>query len=110
MNFSEYQKKTIKTAIYPGRGTLIGLLYASLGLGEAGEIQGKIKKILRDDNGTVSMEKRSQVSEELGDLLWYISQIANELELELETIAEDNLEKLRSRKERGVLQGSGDNR
>lgn len=122
MDFDIYQKQSELTAIYPGKGTLIGLLYVGLGLGEAGEMQGKIKKILRDDLtvddlDTIATEpiaytsaRIDAISGELGDVLWYLAQTATELGLSLSDIAEANLEKLNSRKERGVLKGSGDNR
>lgn len=126
MMFDEYQDKAVETAIYPGQGTALGLLYCALGLSEAGEIQGKVKKLLRDEElftededdfgdivfrpGLVSRPAREALSKELGDVLWYVAQMATELDLNLADIAEQNLERLTSRKRRGVLQGSGDNR
>lgn len=110
MDFNKYQELSNETAIYPGKGTIMGLAYVGLGLGESGETQGKIKKILRDDNGIVSQEKRKDIKKELGDQLWYIAQTATELGLNLNDVAEENINKLQSRKERGVLTGSGDNR
>lgn len=108
--FNEYQAQTSSTAIYPGQGETIGLLYCGLGLGEAGEIQGKIKKVLRDDSGNLTQEKREAIAAELGDLLWYASQLATELGVSLNTVAQQNLDKLADRKARDVLQGSGDER
>lgn len=110
MTFNEYQKKAAQTAIYPGKKTIIGLAYVALGLGESGEVQGKVKKIIRDDQGVVSEEKRQQIKKELGDQLWYISQTAEELNFSLEEIAQANIDKLFDRKEQGTLQGSGDDR
>jgi NTP pyrophosphatase (non-canonical NTP hydrolase) len=110
MNFDEYQARTADTAIYPGQGTVMGLLYCALGLGEAGEVQGKIKKILRDNNGAITEETEKAVEKELGDLLWYAARVADELDLSLDHIAASNLAKLADRKERGVLQGNGDDR
>jgi NTP pyrophosphatase (non-canonical NTP hydrolase) len=110
MQFSDYQKASQKTAVYPGKGTIMGLAYTALGLGESGEVQGKVKKILRDDNSIISEEKRMEIGKELGDQLWYIAATATELGLNLDDIASLNIEKLQSRKERGTLQGSGDNR
>jgi NTP pyrophosphatase (non-canonical NTP hydrolase) len=110
MNFDEYQARTADTAIYPGQGTITGLLYCALGLGEAGEVQGKIKKILRDHNGAITEETEKAVEKELGDLLWYAARVADELDLSLGHIAASNLAKLADRKERGVLQGNGDDR
>lgn len=109
MTFKEYQKHSRLTAIYPDVNK--NFVYPTLGLaGEAGEVAEKIKKVLRDDGGVVSEEKKEELQKELGDVLWYISQIASELGLSLEEIALDNLKKLFSRKEREKLGGSGDNR
>ncbi|MEK7151888.1 MAG: nucleoside triphosphate pyrophosphohydrolase family protein [Patescibacteria group bacterium] len=109
MDFKEYQKESKKTALYPDSGS--NFIYPTLGLsGESGEVADKIKKIIRDDGGRVSEEKREDIKKELGDVLWYVAQLATELRLDLDDIAKANLEKLFSRKERGVLGGSGDNR
>ena len=87
------------------------MTYPALGLcGEAGEVAEKVKKTIRDDGGVLSDQRREALARELGDVLWYLSQLATEADLDLETIAEDNLEKLLSRQERGVLRGSGDDR
>lgn len=110
MEFKEYQERTATTAIYPGRGTINGLLYTALGLGEVGEVQGKVKKVLRDSNGVVSPETVAAIKGELGDCLWYLSQLSSELGLTLNDIAEANLAKLADRAARGVLKGSGDDR
>ncbi|MBT3412763.1 MAG: nucleoside triphosphate pyrophosphohydrolase family protein [Candidatus Jacksonbacteria bacterium] len=109
MTFEEYQKESRKTALYPDAGSTI--VYPTLGLsGEAGEIADKVKKIIRDDAGNISEEKKEDLKKELGDVLWYVSQLASELGLEFEDIAQTNLDKLFSRMDRGVLGGSGDNR
>lgn len=108
MNFNEYQELAFETAIYPNKGN--NIYYPALGLGECGEVQGKIKKIMRDDNGIVTEEKRNAIKNELGDVLWYIAALSKELNIEMNDIAITNIEKLRSRKERNVLTGSGDNR
>lgn len=109
MDFKEYQKKTQKTAIYPNVGR--NFIYPTLGLvGEAGEVAEKIKKVLRDDGGRITAEKRDNLEKELGDVLWYVSQLAFEVGLNLDKIAENNIAKLVSRKKRMKLSGSGDNR
>ncbi|MEK7565371.1 MAG: nucleoside triphosphate pyrophosphohydrolase family protein [Patescibacteria group bacterium] len=109
MDFKEYQKKSRKTAVYPGFGK--NIIYPTLGLmGETGEVAEKVKKILRDDNGIVTKEKREDLKKELGDVLWYLSQISTELKFSLEDIAKTNIEKLSSRLKRGKIHGSGDNR
>ena len=98
---NEYQEKCKATAIYPKKDALA---YLSLGLvSEAGEVAGKVKKQIRD--GTIS-----NVASEIGDVLWYCAMLANELDANLGKIMEDNLYKLNSRKARGTLAGSGDNR
>src|ERR687896_311705 len=107
MEFSEYQELSRRTATYPRAGE--DMTYPALGLcGEAGEVAEKVKKTLRDDGGVLSDERREALSRELGDVLWYLSQLATEADLD--TIAEENLDKLLSRQERGVLRGSGDDR
>lgn len=110
LTFEEYQLRTAETAVYPGQGETMGLIYCALGLGEAGELQGKVKKILRDDDFVVTDEKRQVILDELGDVLWYAARIADELGTGLEDVAAANIAKLADRRERGVLQGSGDNR
>ncbi len=86
-------------------------MYPTLGLsGETGEIAEKVKKIIRDDQGVITDEKRDQIAKEAGDVLWYLSQLATEIDYSLEDIAQMNLDKLASRSARGVLSGSGDNR
>lgn len=110
MTLDEYQKGTESTAKYPGKGNGFPI-YPALGLAsEAGEVADKIKKALRDDNGILTPERRSDVSKELGDVLWYVAQCSTELGLSLDEIGRANLEKLASRKNRGKISGSGDNR
>lgn len=111
MNLDEYQLATDVTAVYPGQGETMGLAYAALGLaGEAGEIANKVKKILRDDNGVLMHDKAQAIADEVGDVLWYLARVAEEVNHRLDGIAQRNIDKLLSRQERGVLQGSGDNR
>jgi NTP pyrophosphatase (non-canonical NTP hydrolase) len=109
MRFSDYQTQSRTTAVYPNAGD--NLLYPTLGLcGEAGEVAEKVKKMIRDDAGELSEERREAIAKEIGDVLWYVAQLATEARLDLDGIAAANLEKLLSRQARGVLQGSGDNR
>lgn len=109
MEFNEYQQKSRQTAVYPVIGQ--GFVYPALGLaGESGEVVEKIKKIFRDQQGMVGDEQRQAVAKELGDVLWYLAQLATELDLELNQVAQDNLTKLLSRQQRGQLHGSGDER
>ena len=109
MEFNQYQEEARTSAIYPNKGN--NFIYPTLGLaGEAGEVAEKIKKIIRDSDGIVSEEKKAELAKELGDVLWYISNLAEELGLKLEDVARGNIEKLRSRLERGKVHGNGDNR
>jgi NTP pyrophosphatase (non-canonical NTP hydrolase) len=109
MDFQTYQKMSRETAIYPNLGS--NYIYPTLGLsGEAGEVSEKIKKVIRDHNGVIDDAKKMEIQKELGDVLWYVAQLATELGLSMDTIAEKNIEKLFSRKERSVISGSGDNR
>jgi NTP pyrophosphatase (non-canonical NTP hydrolase) len=96
MEFSEYQKRSRATAKYSNLG--FNFIFPTLGLaGEAGEIANKIKKIARDDKGEISEESRAKVKDELGDLVWYVSQLATELEIPLEEIVQANIAKIESR-------------
>lgn len=109
-DFFQYQHSAAVTAKYPTDG-LNGLLYTALGLAsEAGEVAGKVKKILRDDNGELSEQKKLELVDELGDVLWYCAQLSSEIGESLEYVARRNIHKLQDRNNRGVIGGSGDNR
>lgn len=109
MDFNNYQKRAREKAIYPTLGN--GVVFPTLGmLGEAGEVAEKVKKIFRDQEAIITDTTREEIKKELGDVLWYMSQIASELDINLQEIAELNLEKISSRHERGVVKGEGDNR
>ena len=108
-HFDLYQDAAEATAIYPNKGD--NLYYPALGLaGEAGEVCEKIKKIMRDQEGHFTEDDVEELGKELGDVLWYLTTIATELNISLSVIAEENMKKLASRQQRGVLKGSGDNR
>jgi NTP pyrophosphatase (non-canonical NTP hydrolase) len=108
MGFKEYQDTAVKTAIYGAGNTII---YPALGLSnEAGEVLGKIKKVLRDKEGDFSDENCKEIGKEIGDVLWYMAALARDLNLSLEDIANDNITKLLDRQARGVIKGNGDNR
>lgn len=109
MDFEEYQKLSRRTALYPNKDN--NFVYPTLGLsGEAGEVAEKIKKVLRDKNGVVDEATKADLAKELGDVLWYMAQIATELGLSLDQIAKLNIEKLADRQKRDRLGGSGDER
>jgi len=106
MHLSEYQSRSQETAIYP-----TPIVYPTLGLvGEAGEVAEKVKKVIRDNGGEFDQKQKEAIAKELGDVLWYIAAVSNDLGISLEDIALANLYKLQSRQERGKLSGSGDNR
>lgn len=111
--FNDYQVDALGTATYPGLHN--NLIYPALGLaGEAGEAADKIKKLWRNQGlmgyeGTTP-EWRCELAKELGDVLWYIAALAEELQIDMETIAQMNIIKLRDRKERSVIKSEGDNR
>ena len=108
MTLNEYQEGAVSTAVYQKEHEII---YPALGLnGESGEVAEKVKKMLRDDNGVLTEERHAALVKELGDCLWYVAVMARDLGVNLEEVAELNLQKLASRKSRGVLTGSGDNR
>lgn len=107
MDLDTYQNESRRTAIYPAIGHPV--VYPTLGLAnEAGEVAGKIKKIFRDKSGVIGDAERAALQAELGDVLWYLAQVATELDLSLNDVAVANLDKLRSRQERGKLGGDGD--
>ena len=90
---------------------LLCLCYTAIGLGgESGEILNKIKKIIRDGQGVLNDDHRSKIAAEMGGSFYYHSQLANHLSLDIETILHDNAAELASRKERGKIQGDGDDR
>jgi len=110
LSFQEYADAAGTTATYPGRGTG-HLTYPVLGLnGEAGEVAEKLKKILRDHGGELNAEHREALIKELGDVLWYVAACCHELDVPMQEVAARNLQKLASRKARGVISGSGDER
>jgi len=103
-----YQKVAKQTAIYPREQAII---YPTLGLtGEAGEVANKVKKIIRDGTNKNNEDLVQEISAEIGDCLWYISVLADDIGCKLSDIANNNLIKLAKRKEKGTIHGSGDNR
>ena len=107
MNFNDYQDQANDTAIYPNESRLV---YPALGLtGEAGEVADKIKKIIRDKRTLYALE-RTEIAKEVGDVLWYVAALARDLGVDMDTMAQMNLGKLRDRAKRDVIGGSGDNR
>ncbi len=113
LNFSDYETKALTTAVYPDKGK--NAIYPALKLnGEAGEVAEKIGKLWRNHGQACpteySVTDKSEIAQELGDVLWYINALASEIGYHLDDIAALNLEKLASRRERGVIKSSGDHR
>lgn len=117
-SLNEYQRIATKSAIYPGQGTPLGLMYVALKLnGEAGELAEHVGKAMRDDGfgmydgfNELTADRLDLITKEAGDILWYLSALCNEIKATMSTIAQVNLTKLKSRTDRNKLQGSGDER
>ncbi len=108
MDFNAYQNAARKTALY---ADAYRVTYPALGLAsEAGEVAGKVKKVLRDRGGDFGEDQIAAIRDELGDVLWYVATLAADLGIDMDEIAAGNIEKLRSRLERGAIQGDGDKR
>lgn len=109
MELNDYQENARKTAVYPDVGK--NLWYPTLGLaGESGEVAENVKKFYRDDGGVMTDERKAKIVKELGDALWYIANVACELNVSLMEVAVTNLYKLQDRSNRDKIHGSGDNR
>ncbi len=113
MDFNEYQKETRKTDLGTSAQDCLepGWLYYALGIaGETGELIEKIKKLFRDTGGTITEGFKKQIIKEMGDCLWYHARLADTLGIRFNDVAEQNIEKLLDRLERGKLHGEGDER
>lgn len=108
LNLNEYQEKALRTAVFAEE---YKIMYPALKLnGEAGEVAEKVGKVLRDEGGIFSDEKRREIALEVSDVLWYCAALADSLGYTLDEIGEMNIAKLADRYERGKISGSGDNR
>ncbi|HOK59354.1 MAG TPA: nucleoside triphosphate pyrophosphohydrolase family protein [Candidatus Dojkabacteria bacterium] len=108
MNFNEYQQKIKVTAQYPPS---LRVIYPALGLGgESGEVLEKIKKVYRDKNGVFTKEDIDSISKELGDVLWYVQALCNDLGISMQDVAEQNVTKLSNRLNNNTIHGNGDDR
>ena len=106
MTFEQYQKEATKMAVYPDIGN--NFIYPVLGLsGESGEVAERIKIVLRNKGGKMNQEDIDGLKGDLGDVLWYLSQLAQELGLNFEEVAQYNLKKLKSRQSCGVIKTEG---
>jgi NTP pyrophosphatase (non-canonical NTP hydrolase) len=122
MDFLTYQTESYKTSIhlnkvkekYPDLPNevieMLSISYMGLGLGESGEVQGKLKKVIRDAGGYITDDARKELSKELGDILWYVAGACTVLNISMDEVAKQNIEKLQDRQKRNVLSGNGDNR
>jgi NTP pyrophosphatase (non-canonical NTP hydrolase) len=107
-NLDDYHNFVRSTKIYDDEATLI---YPVLGLtSEAGEVAGKVKKLIRDMDGQLTPELFNDIISELGDVIWYVSAIADDLGATLSDVIMLNYSKLSSRKARNVISGDGDHR
>lgn len=108
MKLNDYQKSAAVTAQYPER---YKITYPAFGmLSEAGEVAGKLKKIMRDKDGKFGKSEKVELLKELGDVLWYVAILARDLDCTLEEVAVMNINKLSARQEKGTIKGSGDDR
>ena len=110
MTFDEYQKKALSTVISNPDPLMDKTVWAMGVAGEAGEVVEKWKKIVHYKNGVVSDEDKAELGKELADVVWYIAVLADRLGLSLNDLMQQNVDKLASRKKRGVIKGQGDNR
>jgi|SRR5579875_68773 NTP pyrophosphatase (non-canonical NTP hydrolase) len=114
MDFEDYQEYAHSTARYSYpklHGKEINWLYPALGLaGEAGELSNKFKKILRDYDGDMPNDILYDIKSEMGDVLWYLAEVATCLNISLEDVASSNITKLQRRLANGTISGSGDHR
>ncbi len=111
MDFDEYEKLASRTGVFEGKVAENPLMYLGLGVtSEAGEVADKIKKIMRNDQGVISTERKEALKFELGDVLWYLSQISRQIGIPFSGVATANIEKLADRAKRNVISSDGDNR
>ena len=107
LGFSAYQHAAARTGAPVA--TDHPIVYPTLRLAnEAGEVAGKVKKIFRDQQGEITDADLEALTLELGDVLWYLSEICTRLGIRLEDIASRNIAKLADRASRGVISGEGD--
>ena len=112
MTLNQYQTEAMRTASGVTNASNENLiLNGAMGLcGESGEVADKIKKIYRDNNGIISEDNKEQLVKEMGDVLWYLANMATDLNVTLEDVARKNLEKIQIRQQKNLIHGEGDNR
>jgi NTP pyrophosphatase (non-canonical NTP hydrolase) len=109
MNLNDYQKRAgdfnvIKDKKYQPISYTLGLA------GESGEIAEMVKKAIRNFNGDFSRLGTKDLTQELGDVLWYVAMLAATFNIALDDVAAANLQKLTNRQNRGVIKGVGETR
>ena len=110
MTFDEYQQQALSTALTNPDPTLDKNHWVLGIAGEAGEVVEKWKKIIAYRDGKITQEDLGELAKELGDIVWYVAVLSHSLGLSFDAIMQSNVEKLKSRKARGVIAGKGDNR
>lgn len=111
ISFEAFQRLALENAIYPRHQNDLDSVYPALGLTEeAGEVSGEVKKMIRDDGGVMTNDRRERIAEELGDVLWYIAAICRDVGVPMEDVAFGQLAKLKRRKAEGKIKGSGRDR
>lgn len=108
MTLDEYQQRALSTNINHGTHVFFDRMFGLVG--EAGELADKVKKWIRDDKADMAKLNKEDFIDELGDVLWYVATLAETVDFSLDEVAQRNLDKLASRKQRGKLSGSGDKR
>lgn len=104
----EYQNVVRGAKVYPD---MYRVIYPALGLGgESGEVLEKVKKLIRDDNGELTPERSRKILLELGDVVWYVTALADDIDSTLEEVIEMNTDKILSRQRRNTIKGEGDDR
>ena len=103
VTFNSYQKLTHLTAVYPPEHSMT---YLALGaVGEAGELANQVKKMIRDDGSELTIGRKAKLIDEMGDVLWYLSELCSSIEVQLEFVAVNNINKLEKRKMENDLKG-----
>lgn len=110
MTFDEYQQKALATAIVHQDPLMDKTILAMGVAGEAGEMLEKWKKVLMYQDGVATGDNIQEIGKELTDVVWYVAVLAERLGLSFDDIMQQNVQKLASRKARGVQKGAGDNR
>lgn len=126
---NQYQEKAVSTEIYTNAAVnfITGIAYAAIDVddatkalkmmycvgklnGEAGEAAEIVFKAFRGNEEHLNQDEIVKLAKELGDIQWYVANIAHLIGYKLEDIMQMNVDKLQDRKKRGVIHGHGDER